>query len=499
MSLADILPEDIWRTIASHLSAQKRRQMISLNRVFFNVALEERYYEVQWITLDWRTLETLVRLQEPMVARKVRRLHIRAWFIEHLLKRDALLSPGTIVKYKVATWTSFLCNFLNPPAKHISPNLLGDALSTQNAGRYYRSLKNTLEAQNPSIPSSHVIIRSMVNAITGMAGVTEYHFEWRDLPLNNDTRMFLTLSVTVFRINLHSLVLSAQISKFEHLLKNTSFPYLEELNLHFDYAPCIASQDGHESINKEEDILLHAVIPFINSHKTYLHSLKISSAASADLSSFFLALGTFPSLRRYAVQLNFDQAHLSVPTSLTQTLTAHASTLLHVQLKPYGFDVTSPPLPLQRTMSELWKPVLNNPRSLTNLESLTMPSCNQRDMLILLRRNSNTLSHLCLLGRFLGYQDVVDVVDVFSHRPYALKHLHVEIDVLGKQVIGLLARRLPGLKTLILVFNRLMDVDSSDLVCSSAPELLKKYVHFWLPYIVRSSVRYERRLQVCIL
>ena len=57
------IPEDIWRVITSFLSTEVVLQLISVNRTFFNVALDMKYREVAWIKLDSGFLNILHRLQ----------------------------------------------------------------------------------------------------------------------------------------------------------------------------------------------------------------------------------------------------------------------------------------------------------------------------------------------------------------------------------------------------------------------------------------------------
>ena len=47
--------------------------------------------------------------------------------------------------------------------------------------------------------SSKEIINSLITAVNhGMTNVTVFNFDWRDLPLNKETRVFLTSTWTVF-------------------------------------------------------------------------------------------------------------------------------------------------------------------------------------------------------------------------------------------------------------------------------------------------------------
>jgi hypothetical protein len=77
------------------------------------------------------------------------------------------------------------------------------------------------------------IMRAMIKAASGMVNIIQYDFEWRDLPLNKDTQIFLTTTRNAFDTSLCKLILSAQVSKFAELLTLTKFEGLEELEFHF--------------------------------------------------------------------------------------------------------------------------------------------------------------------------------------------------------------------------------------------------------------------------
>ena len=57
------LPEDVWRLIASYLPTYQIFGLLSVNRAFFNVALDNMYREVRWTKRDMTFLHVLHRLQ----------------------------------------------------------------------------------------------------------------------------------------------------------------------------------------------------------------------------------------------------------------------------------------------------------------------------------------------------------------------------------------------------------------------------------------------------
>jgi hypothetical protein len=57
------LPYDIWLEIVKFLPGDIVRRLFSVNRVLFEIAMDERYREVEIMTLDRRTLWILFRLR----------------------------------------------------------------------------------------------------------------------------------------------------------------------------------------------------------------------------------------------------------------------------------------------------------------------------------------------------------------------------------------------------------------------------------------------------
>ncbi|KAF8966131.1 hypothetical protein BDZ97DRAFT_1809696 [Flammula alnicola] len=462
------IPDDIWRNIAMYLQppyASRRHlyRLISVNRTFFHVVLTAKYGEVRWIMLDRDFIRLLERLQNPIIAGYVQTLSIRAWFIDFLLKRDALLDPSTKAKgWMKSSLNSILAKLQPKPLlKHRPPR----GLETKHSiGKLTRGL------------SSKEIVKSLINAVSGMKNVTQLNFEWRDLPLNKDTQIFLTSTRMAFDTSLRKLVLRAQISKFKELLAITNFDNLDELDFHFDYR----SQDANSSQKNSEKIpsshgnfppevvsirdpeiqdLSDTVIPFINHRRSYLRSLIISSSSSVDLSEFFSGLPSLPALRRFGVRITVNERTLSDPSGILHILQSQRSILLYVSLVADWPDYTTSAYTGRRdalTQKRLqWSTIndklLSHRSCLSGLESLEIPFVSLTKTIPLLGRSSDTLTRLCLMDSYLSVEEITAVVGLFAHRPFELRHLHIEVALLHVPLIEMLATRLPGLESLVLV------------------------------------------------
>lgn len=314
-----------------------------------------------------------------------------------------------------------------------------------------------------------------------MTNVTEFHFEWRDLPLNKDTWVFLASARTAFDTTLRKLVLRAQVCKFKQLLAITSFDHVCELDFHFDYHPNTFS--GGESNTKLSRIehsdwraielddnqdLLETVVPFINYRRISLNSLTISSSSTMDLSKFFNALLPMPALRQFRVRIYFDKNCLQDVSSILQLLETHSITLLHVELRPNLPEQTNDRdrklLEKQLDWLRLNELLLNSRAVLYGLESLEIPYVSPEKTIPLLCRSRDTLTRLYLTDHFLTKDEVTEVVGIFSHRPFEMQHLHVQVKNMDTSLIYMLASRLPGLFSLVLVLDSVPTV-SDHITC----------------------------------
>ena len=302
-----------------------------------------------------------------------------------------------------------------------------------------------------------------------MINVTEFHLEW-DLPLNKDTWTFLESARMAFDTNLRKLVLRAQVCNFKQLLAITSFDHVCELDFHFDYHPNTSTSGGEpntqlsriersdwQAIELDIQDLLETVVPFINHRRISLNSLTISSSSTMDLSKFFKALLLMPALRQFRARIYFDNSCLRDVSGILQLLETHSITLLHVELRPNlpekADDRNQKLLEKQLNWLRLNEMLLNSHTVLYGLESLEIPYVSPAQTVPLLCRSRDTLTRLYLTDRFLTKDEVTEVVGIFSHRPFEMQHLHVQVKNMDTSLIYMLASRLPGLFSLVLVLD----------------------------------------------
>lgn len=325
--------------------------------------------------------------------------------------------------------------------------------------------------------SSGEIVRMLINAVNGMNNVVVLDFEWRDLPLNAYTVIFLKSTRTAFHSSLRKLVLKAQISKFKELLAITDFENIDELDFSFHYQAQEPDNTGRYAANGDSRIrsikgFQDTVLPFITHRRHNLRSLAISSWDAADLSDFFSALPVLPSLRSFSVHLPFDTKALSDLSSLLSVLQNGKSSLLHISFRVQHRDL--------KNWARMNDQLLTHKHYLHNLETLEIPFLSVEKTLRIISRSYDTLTRLCITDKCLNIQEIIAVGEVFAHRPFQLRHLRVEVLSIDFTLIQTLSRRFPGLTSLVLIIlNFPSGMDIRDVV--SGIELL--LVLYFYPFV----------------
>ncbi|KAJ7485102.1 hypothetical protein B0H11DRAFT_1150291 [Mycena galericulata] len=416
--MVPLLPHDIWQCVASFIPYPQLFPLISVNKALYNIVMDAKYREIHWTMLDGSMIKSLVRLRTPSVAGRVRRLHVRAWFIEYLVQKEFLMGKSSAAPSYVVNSKRWFSRHMRRPSK----------------------------ASGGKLATAHDILEAMTAAVRFMTHITEYSFEWRDLSLTPDTLRFLTTARAAFGVSLRKLTLHAQLGNFTNLLSTVDFDNLEELELHFDH--------DHRVHEHSAKLLRESIAPFVNHFRRSIWSLLIASASKMDLSPLLNALQEFPHLCTLVARLAFDEEHLADPRALVQILLTNSDTLLNVEIGrsfAASSDTTSNP---RSTWASLSTALASDRTLLGNLRSLKSPLLDTfDDTTMCLRRSADTLTRLCLVDCFLTHSELMEIVQVFAHRPFdsGLCELQVGLAYFTVDAFDLLASRLPGLSNLNLV------------------------------------------------
>ncbi|KAG6809096.1 hypothetical protein H0H92_001634 [Tricholoma furcatifolium] len=448
----DDLPDEVWLLITDHFSDSDIFQLMGTNRALLNIALDRRYRSIEWVHLDNNIVKYLERLQDPFVAGRVRRLHVRAWFLQYLLRRERLfgeidMEPDSPI-YNITKRFSSLFHW-SPSQSNIPSSSIA---VSKRLGKF---------------SSSKEIIDAMVHAISLMVNVTEFKFNWDDLTINSATRRLLSSTGQAFSSSLGTLILHGRISQLSYSIPFANFYQLDKLILRFEYDPGDNNSSKDDIRNYNALALMTSIVPFINSLSTSLRCLSITSFGNADHSPFLDALGPFPMLQSLALHISFTKEHLSKPGPIHRLLKVHKSTLEAIEVCPHPpgrlpssnrFGRTRTYYPprdpdVLRTEAAVGEQMVEDPVWPINIRTLSIPAFEHLTTCRMLRQISRScLRNLSLKGRYMALPELQEVLMAFGTCD-GLDTFSVEVVQLSANLIQFLAHKLSYLRSLTLVLK----------------------------------------------
>ncbi|KAG2012017.1 hypothetical protein CC2G_012068 [Coprinopsis cinerea AmutBmut pab1-1] len=431
------LPHSIWLHVAQYLSPLFLRDLLTVNRTFFELAMDIRYRQLMFAYLDERMVKNLVRLKDPEVAKRVRIVHIDPSFIP--LESSAHLcftpsKPDCVIKHRsLRTILGDIANLLLEQRNSRHPKY-----------RIMQSLKRRDD-----------IVELLSEVLAGLPNVTDYYVSWTgSAPVGSTTthRIPASFLTSPFQPNLRKLSLNISLHNVPSLLTPTSrIPQqLEELHL--------SLHSEHVGDEKEiTHILQHHLAPAVSQLEASLKRLVISAWEPTDLSPLFDNLRHFPALDDLSINIPAQDCHLGDPAGLNGFLSRHQSTLRCLRLRPtqYGGKELN-----QDSSSSLheWIKDATAGVNFTKLHVLDMTSSlfPVATSLVCLQRFARTLSSLSLTGAYRSYDDVAEAIQLSTHDSCAsgrpgLLQLRIGLVSLCPELIDLIAEKLPNLQRLELL------------------------------------------------
>jgi len=268
MAMCD-LPPELWCRIAQYLPQSTLKELYGVNRVFFDLAMSERYREVSFDKLDDHTVNLLNRLRyvfvhvfanwrvnekrsDPDTARRVQMLHISPHFMHNLTVDEASASENGVFQW-------------------FKLSVFGRRMTLG----WYANCKasDTIDA-----PSSQ-ITEKLVDVTYLMPNVRYFNLHWDSF--FDYSAPYLDSSWLSFAHNLQELTLSITTVKLHTLFPlPASFPLLEKLHV------TIHARDYPE--HRQELINgLSSLAKFINSLSSTLEHLQIRCHPVQDLSFLY--------------------------------------------------------------------------------------------------------------------------------------------------------------------------------------------------------------------
>lgn len=402
------IPPEIWFNIAKFMPRGDLRNLLELNSVFFNIAMDIRYREIVICTRTTdRHIRILKRLNDPLVACRVYRLLLRLTHVRKAININASTSKHRL--------------------RHTITRLFGGSQSPR---------------PRPINVASTDLLNEIMKIAHKFVNVRELYIDLLNPPPLYDLPPLYSSFWSAFEPKLYILTLRGTLEDFRTLIhSNPPLDALQELRVEF----ARSSLDGKDA---DRAILMNILLPFINNLAPHLLSLRLWSWAFLDLSSFFLQLAPFPGLKTLNVRTPFNQA-FSDASGLKDLICNSSGTLRRVDLRlnPTGSVDPSIEEPLSRWLLEC----ISDERFLSHLQVLDIyPTTMVAGMEFLLRciqRTSKDLVELTLRDRYLQGREVNAVIDAASSCSN-LTYLKMNIRTLDVAVIDLLALKLPQIDRL---------------------------------------------------
>jgi hypothetical protein len=297
----------------------------------------------------------------------------------------------------------------------------------------------------------------LVTAIERMTNVTEFIVDGEDHAVK-DLETFLPTAWKSFGPGLRSLTLGRTFASVKALVLSltaapaTRLVALEELCLEFDHERIYTKWGS--SCTMDTFTMRYVIAPFINSLAPQLRHLAIIVYPyEFDLCPLFSALvPSFPVLRHITIQAPFSQTWSSNPSVLANFLRHNARTIRAADLAfvpPYVGYVRDDGLAnwLEKLGDD--PVVLSRLRSL-NIYPSSLGSVGYNALVSLTRRSAKTLTSLSIFDRYLTYEEVTAIVNIFSATDSRcnLVTLRINLRKIDPPIIRLLAINLPRLKNL---------------------------------------------------
>ncbi|KAJ2912972.1 hypothetical protein MD484_g7436, partial [Candolleomyces efflorescens] len=280
------IPPEIWAQVAHHLPRDVLIRMISVNRTFHMLALNEKYKELAMREVTVAFTRKLEALKDPEYAKRVKTLHLEPPCLHELANyqklhppkpHDTQQRPGTIKGF--AGW--FFGSFL--PAKPQEELVVSAA-----------EIADTLDELLPRLQSVSRFLLTWENASTLQA------------PYLDSAWSSLSANLQELHLDLHPRFAATGLPL------EANFPQLSTLRITL----CPTYSD-------EPETMTSSLAAFVNKFEGSLKSLYVGSLQRRDLGEMYSSLGHFPKLQHIEV----NPQTFVCPSSMLQFLQNHSDAL----------------------------------------------------------------------------------------------------------------------------------------------------------------------------
>ncbi|KAF9004076.1 hypothetical protein BDQ17DRAFT_1355494 [Cyathus striatus] len=406
------IPEDIWLQVSQYIDENDLRSLLSVNSVFFRVAMDARYRCIDVNSRDLPTERLLCRILDKEVARRVRVLR--------LLFNN--------VKSETRTKSS-------SPLKHFKQ--LGHVLH----GRHHRSARSD---RLPSPLTFSVVLDVLISALPNMINVEELYFDSWDLPSEYDIHSFFIAAWSSFGRTVRKVYLSGHLEGYCQLLNSTpSFDSVRDVRFEF--------VNPLRTTNTITTVPPDTIISFVNHLAPQLYALKVWLWTTLDLSPFFDSMDSLSCLESLSIRMSFNQSLSNLP-ALQRFLHNTSSTVqkLELRLNPLGANFNPS---IEDSLGQWFTSCLRDEQIFSYLRKLDIYPTNlpsSTDILVnVIERSSHHLEDMSVRDRYFHDDEVSTIVNVLS-TCNKLVSLRLNIWRLDAKLFDLLASKLPQLLRLAL-------------------------------------------------
>lgn len=289
------------------------------------------------------------------------------------------------------------------------------------------------------------LINELINTTNKLVNVRELSVDCWDLPPSPscDSQLLFSSFWTSFGPKLRSLSLSGNLKSYHTFVMNPILDGLQELRLEFTGNILRVDADADRAI------LVHDILPFINSLAPHLVSLRLWSWTSVDLSALFFRLAPFPALKALNVRTHFNRA-FGDASGLKGLICNSSSTLQRIDLRLNPTGLTVDPLseePLSRWLLECF----SNEDFFSQLRILDIYPTNlavgMEILLGCIQRTSKSLVELIVRDRYLQDREMEVILNAVSSCSN-LTYLRMNIRRFDVALTDRLALMLPGIDRL---------------------------------------------------
>ncbi|KAH9481268.1 hypothetical protein JR316_0005790 [Psilocybe cubensis] len=411
------IPLEIWFNIAHFIPAQDLLRLMSLNRVFFYVAMDIRY---KGVTIPTKTgtesKQLLTRLSDPFVSSRVRHLSL----VLYAKPQSMVPNPG---------------RFMYLRTTHGQQSITDTVM-------FFR-LGQQISPTHPQSPDFEDLLGEFIAGSSDFSNINGFTIKTWYMPSAYNLSAIYSSIWSAFGSKLQKLCLEGNLEHYRLLVDSRpSLPVLKELNIDFDRN---SFHHGRIANNALSDI-----ITFLNGLSSHLEVLRIRSWFALDISDLLAPLPIFPKLVHLEVNVTFMSCR--DPAGLQNFIyhLSHTVRKINLRINPSQSFVNS--LAFQPSTRWFLTCVEDDEcfSQLRTIDIYLIPTIGNGLMDIaaaFIRRASSSLGELGIHERNLSEDDAMLLIDALSGCT-TIRSLHLSVLNITIELIDKLASSTPGLQRL---------------------------------------------------